>query len=190
MSFERRKARVGRVISDKMDKSVVVLVEWRRTHPLYRKSMRRRSRLVAHDADNSSRTGDLIRIIESRPISKTKRWRVAEIISRQEIAEIQPDEIAIDESVATAAGVREPETVEAAPEPAAAPEPVAVAEPATAPEPASVAEPEPESEPVVATAEPEPDVATEVAAEAVEAESEPAPPASADAETDEGTKSE
>ncbi len=112
MSFERRKARVGRVIRDKMDKSVVVLVEWRRTHPLYRKSIRRRSRLVVHDADNSCRIGDMIRVIESRPISRTKRWRVAEILSRQEIAEIQPDEITIDEAVATAAGVQEPETVE------------------------------------------------------------------------------
>ena len=112
MSFERRKVRVGRVISDRMDKSVVVLVEWRRTHPLYRKSIRRRSRLVVHDADNSCRIGDMIRVIESRPISRTKRWRVAEILSRQEIAEIQPDEITIDEAVATAAGVQEPETVE------------------------------------------------------------------------------
>ena len=177
MSFERRKARVGRVISDKMDKSVVVLVEWRRTHPLYRKSMRRRSRLVAHDADNSSRTGDLIRIIESRPISKTKRWRVAEIISRQEIAEIQPDEITIDETVATAAGAREPETVEVAPEPAATPEPagalepVAVAEPEVEPEPAAVAELEVESEPVAVA---EPEVESEPAAVAEpEVESEP-----------------
>ena len=112
MSFERRKARVGRVISDKMDKSVVVLVEWRRTHPLYRKSIRRRSRLVVHDVDNSCRIGDMIRVIESRPISKTKRWRVAEILSRQDIAEIQPDEITIDEAVATAAGVQETQAFE------------------------------------------------------------------------------
>ena len=112
MSFERRKVRVGRVISDRMDKSVVVLVEWRRTHPLYRKSIRRRSRLVVHDADNSCRIGDMIRVIESRPISRTKRWRVAEILSRQEIAEIQPDVITIDGAGATAAGVQEPETAE------------------------------------------------------------------------------
>ncbi len=112
MSFERRKARVGRVISDKMDKSVVVLVEWRRTHPLYRKSIRRRSKLVVHDADNSCRIGDMVRVIESRPISKSKRWRLAEILSRQEIAELQPDEITIDEAVATAGGGQEPEAVE------------------------------------------------------------------------------
>ena len=112
MSFERRKARVGRVISDKMDKSVVVLVEWRRTHPLYRKSIRRRSKLVVHDADNSCRIGDMVRVIESRPISRTKRWRLAEILSRQEIAELQPDEITIDEAVATAGGGQEPEAVE------------------------------------------------------------------------------
>jgi small subunit ribosomal protein S17 len=133
MSFERRKARVGRVISDKMDKSVVVLVEWRRTHPLYRKSMRRRSRLVVHDVDNSCRIGDLIRIIESRPISKTKRWRVAEILSRQDIAEVQPEDITIDEAVATAAGVQEPEAVEVVSE--QAPAASVDAEPEAEPEP-------------------------------------------------------
>ncbi len=147
MSFERRKARVGTVISDKMDKSVVVLVEWRRTHPLYRKSMRRRSRLVVHDAENTCRIGDLIRIIESRPISKTKRWRVAEILARQDIAEIQPEEITIDESVATAAGIQgldaapevaevEPEPADEEPEPEAEPEPVEdEARPDAVPEP-------------------------------------------------------
>jgi small subunit ribosomal protein S17 len=170
MSFERRKARIGKVISDKMDKSVVVLVEWRRTHPLYRKSMRRRSRLVAHDADNSCQVGDLIRIIESRPMSKTKRWRVAEILARQEIAELQPDEITIDQSVATSAGLGGPEAAEPA-----LMESVAEAEAETEP---AEEEPEAETEP----AEEEPEAETEPAEE--EAETEPA--ADVAAESDEG----
>ena len=97
MSFERRKVRVGRVVSDKMDKTIVVEVEWRRAHPLYRKAVRRRTRFKAHDHEGQCRTGDLVRIIESRPISKTKRWRVSEVLARVEIAEVQPEEIAIDE---------------------------------------------------------------------------------------------
>lgn len=98
MSFERRKVRVGRVVSDKMDKTVIVDVEWRRPHPLYRKSVRRKSRFLAHDAESQCQIGDQVRIVETRPLSKTKRWRVAEILAREEIAEIQPDEIAVDES--------------------------------------------------------------------------------------------
>ena len=105
MSFERRKVRVGKVVSDKMDKTVVVQVEWRSTHPVYRKSIRRRTRFNAHDEQNLCQVGDLIRIIETRPLSRTKRWRVTEILSREEIAEVQPEEIVVDESVATAAGL-------------------------------------------------------------------------------------
>ena len=161
MSFERRKARIGKVISDKMDKSVVVLVEWRRTHPLYRKSMRRRSRLVVHDADNSCKVGDLIRIIESRPMSKTKRWRVAEILARQEIAELQPGEITIDQSVVISASLGAPEA----------------AEPALM-ESVAKAETEPAEEEPEAETEPAADVATEAevepAEEEPEAETEPA----------------
>jgi small subunit ribosomal protein S17 len=184
MSFERRKARVGRVISDKMDKSVVVLVEWRRTHPLYRKSIRRRSRLVVHDADNSCRTGDLIRIIESRPISKTKRWRVAEILSRQEIAEIQPDEITIDQAVATAAGVQEPEAVEPVSEPVEAEQ---VVSEESEPEQMEAEQPEPEQsepdQPEAEESEAEQVVSEESEAEHVEALGE------AHADPDEGKRS-
>ena len=105
MSFERRKVRVGRVVSDKMDKTVVVEVEWRRAHPLYRKAVRRRTRFKVHDREDQCRMGDLVRIIESRPISKTKRWRVTEVLDREEIAEVQPEEIAIDEVAIRAARV-------------------------------------------------------------------------------------
>ena len=96
MSFERRKVRVGRVVGDKMDKTVTVQVEWRERHRRYKKVVRRRARFKVHDADNRSRLGDQVRIIESRPISKTKRWRVKEILSSQEIAEIQPDQIVVE----------------------------------------------------------------------------------------------
>ena len=100
MSFERRKIRVGKVTADKMDKTVSVSVEWRRAHPLYRKSMRRRTQLKAHDAENLCRVGDLVRVMETRPVSKTKRWRVVEILSRADLADIQPEEIAAPETIA------------------------------------------------------------------------------------------
>jgi small subunit ribosomal protein S17 len=93
MSSERRKARVGTVIQDRMDKTVVVAVEWRRPHKLYRKPVRRRSRFYAHDEANACRIGDQVRIIETRPLSKMKRWRVVEVLSSTEIAEIAPQDI-------------------------------------------------------------------------------------------------
>jgi small subunit ribosomal protein S17 len=103
MSYERRKVRIGRVVSDKMDKTVVVVYAWSRPHPIYKKAVRRQTRFNAHDPDNQCRIGDTVRIVETRPYSKTKRWKVAEIISSREIAELQPEEIQIDESVATSA---------------------------------------------------------------------------------------
>ena len=103
MSYERRKVRVGRVVSDKMDKTVVVVYEWSRPHPIYKKAVRRQTRFNAHDPENQCQLGDMVRIVESRPTSKTKRWRVAEILSTKEIAELQPEEIQVDESVVSAA---------------------------------------------------------------------------------------
>ena len=96
MSFERRKVRVGLVVSDAMDKTVVVSVEWRQPHPLYKKAVRKRSRFKAHDDENRCRKGDLVRMVETRPLSKTKRWRVADILAREDIAEVQPEDIAVD----------------------------------------------------------------------------------------------
>jgi small subunit ribosomal protein S17 len=78
----RRKVREGLVVSDKMDKTVVVVVEDRVKHPLYGKVMRRTSRLKAHDENNSCGTGDRVSIMETRPLSATKRWRVVEILER------------------------------------------------------------------------------------------------------------
>jgi small subunit ribosomal protein S17 len=78
----RRKVRDGIVVSDKMDKTVVVVVEDRVKHPLYGKVMRRTSRLKVHDENNSCGVGDRVSIMETRPLSATKRWRVVEILER------------------------------------------------------------------------------------------------------------
>ncbi len=77
-----RKTRVGLVVSDKMQKTVVVAIERRFPHPLYGKMVTRTKRLKAHDEENSAKTGDRVRIMETRPLSKDKRWRVVEIIER------------------------------------------------------------------------------------------------------------
>jgi small subunit ribosomal protein S17 len=77
-----RKIRDGLVVSDKMDKTVVVAVEDRVTHPLYRKVLRRTSKLKAHDEQNSCGVGDRVRLMETRPLSATKRWRVVEILEK------------------------------------------------------------------------------------------------------------
>jgi len=90
---KKRKTRVGRVVSDKMDKTVVVTVETLRHHPLYKKTIRRAVKYKAHDEKNECRPGDTVRIIETRPLSKEKRWRVAEIITKREVVEVQPEEI-------------------------------------------------------------------------------------------------
>lgn len=79
-----RKVRVGEVVSDKMDKTVVVAVERLTPHPLYKRRIRRTTRLKAHDAENACRVGDQVRVVETRPLSKEKHWRVVEIISRAE----------------------------------------------------------------------------------------------------------
>lgn len=79
-----RKTLLGTVVSDKMDKSVVVAVERRIPHPRYKRYYKRTSRVVAHDAENTCREGDMIRVMAIRPMSKTKRWRVFEIVKRAE----------------------------------------------------------------------------------------------------------
>jgi small subunit ribosomal protein S17 len=78
----RRKVREGLVVSDKMDKTVVVVVEDRVKHPLYGKVMRRTSKLKVHDERNACGTGDRVSIMETRPLSATKRWRVVEILEK------------------------------------------------------------------------------------------------------------
>jgi small subunit ribosomal protein S17 len=77
-----RKVRVGVVVSDKMQKTVVVKIDRRVPHPMYGKMVTRSSKVKAHDEENSAKAGDTVRIMETRPLSKDKRWRVVEIIER------------------------------------------------------------------------------------------------------------
>ncbi len=77
-----RKTRIGVVVSDKMQKTVVVAVERRVAHPVYGKMVTRTKNYKAHDEENSAKAGDRVRIVETRPLSKDKRWRVVEIIER------------------------------------------------------------------------------------------------------------
>lgn len=84
MAEGRRQFKVGRVVSDKMDKTVVVAVDYLKPHPLYRKIIRKTNKFHAHDGANECRIGDVVRIGETRPLSKTKRWEVLEIVKRGE----------------------------------------------------------------------------------------------------------
>jgi small subunit ribosomal protein S17 len=77
-----RKTRIGRVVSDKMQKTVVVAIERRVPHPVYGKMVTYTSKLKAHDEQNTAKTGDLVRIAETKPLSKDKRWRLVEIVER------------------------------------------------------------------------------------------------------------
>ena len=77
-----RKSRTGLVVSDKMEKTVVVAIERRVPHPVYGKMVTRTKRLKAHDEENSAKVGDTVRIVETRPLSKDKRWRLVEIVNR------------------------------------------------------------------------------------------------------------
>lgn len=78
----RRKTRVGSVVSDRMDKTIVVSVERRFADPLYGKQVTRHQKFYAHDEENEARTGDVVKIVEARPLSKTKRWRLLEVVRR------------------------------------------------------------------------------------------------------------
>ena len=90
---KQKKTRIGRVISNKMNKTVVVAVDTSKRHPLYRKTMRRAIKYKAHDEENMCAEGDIVRIIETRPLSREKRWRVSEIITRKDAVEVTPDEV-------------------------------------------------------------------------------------------------
>ena len=96
MSHERRKTKVGKVIGDKMDKTVVVSVEWRQPHRIYKKNVRKWSSFKVHDQGNVCNVGDTVRIIETRPLSKTKRWKIAEIVQKGDVADLQPGDISTE----------------------------------------------------------------------------------------------
>jgi small subunit ribosomal protein S17 len=112
---------IGTVVSTKMDKTAVVSVERRYPHPLYHKIVRKTKRYKAHDADNSAVLGDVVRIVETRPISKEKRWRIAETLVRGNVAEVAPREIGVPEESLYIPQAPEPAAAEQAP----AEEPVA-----------------------------------------------------------------
>ncbi|MGH2672176.1 MAG: 30S ribosomal protein S17 [Actinomycetota bacterium] len=78
----RRKVRTGVVVSEKMDKTVLVRIDRKVRHPLYKKTLARSNKLAAHDENNDAHLGDTVRVMETRPLSKTKRWRIVEIVER------------------------------------------------------------------------------------------------------------
>ena len=96
MAKEMRKVRIGSVVGTKMDKTAVVQMVWKQRHPIYRKQMRRVARYYVHDPQGQCRLGDTVRIEETRPISKTKHWRLLEIIQRRQVAEVRPIELETD----------------------------------------------------------------------------------------------
>jgi small subunit ribosomal protein S17 len=87
MANNRRRL-VGRVVSNKMDKTVVVAIERRRLHPLYKKVVKSTKKVMAHDESNTIEMGALVRIVESRPMSRHKRWVVEEVLAAQSVAEV------------------------------------------------------------------------------------------------------
>ena len=116
----RRRALVGVVVSTKMDKTAVVAVERRVSHRLYGKIIKRTNRYKAHDAQNESRLGDIVRIVETRPLSKEKHWRIGEFLVRGDVAELAPRDIgAPAEAMIVRAEVPAPPAA-APPEPSAA----------------------------------------------------------------------
>lgn len=130
-----RKQRVGFAVADAAQKTVVVRVERTVRHPLYKKTLRRRKRYLAHDEGNDCRNGDRVLIEECRPLSRRKTWRVVEILERREVAEIQPGEIA-------APAIEPSEAPAPAGEAEAAPQAVAVGETETSDDAGGAAESE------------------------------------------------
>ena len=105
MAKTMRKVRVGSVVSTRMDKTAVVELVWKQRHRVYRKQMRRVTRFYVHDPGEQCQIGDTVRIQETRPISRTKHWRLLEILSRREVADVQAIELegdAVIEPVADA----------------------------------------------------------------------------------------
>ena len=98
----RRKVRTGSVVRVKQDKTAIVEMVWKQRHRLYHKQVRRVARFYVHDPENQCRIGDLVRIEETRPISKTKHWRLLEILDRRQVAEVRPIELEGDAVTAVA----------------------------------------------------------------------------------------
>ncbi len=99
MAKEMRKVRTGTVVRTRTEKTTVVEMVWKQRHRLYRKQMRRVARFYVHDPLGQCKLGDVVRIQETRPISKTKRWRLLEILERHQVAEVRPSELEADADV-------------------------------------------------------------------------------------------
>lgn len=105
MAKTMRKVRVGSVVSTRMDKTAVVEMVWKQRHRVYRKQMRRVTRFYVHDPEGQCRIGDTVRIQETRPISRTKHWRLLDVLSRRAVADVRAIELegdAVIEPVADA----------------------------------------------------------------------------------------
>lgn len=89
----KQKIRIGKVLSNKMEKTVVVAIESSRNHRLYKKAIKKVERYKAHDAKKECTPGDIVKIVETRPLSKEKRWRVYEIVTKKEAVAVKPTEI-------------------------------------------------------------------------------------------------
>ncbi len=92
----RKNEKVGVVVSDKMQKTIVVEVSRRVPHPLYKRIITKRKKFYAHDENNQARMGDVVRIVESRPLSRLKRWRLVEIVRRAAQVAVEPEELEAD----------------------------------------------------------------------------------------------
>ena len=102
MAKVMRKVRTGHVVRTRMDKTAVVEMVWKQRHRLYRKQVRRVARFYVHDPLSLCRLGDTVRIEETRPISKTKHWRLLEVLERRQVAEVRPIELEADAELPTA----------------------------------------------------------------------------------------
>lgn len=145
-----RKSRTGTVVSDINDKTIIVEIVRQAPHRLYRKVIRRTKRYHVHDPENRATVGDIVRIEECRPISKTKRWQLTDVLTERQVAEVAPetlDEEIVDEFQRSAARVEaEPVAAEATAEAPATDEPVAETSAVDTPaadEPSAAAEPAP-----------------------------------------------
>jgi small subunit ribosomal protein S17 len=97
--FQDRRTLIGTVVSNKMDKTVVVAVERVKRHPLYRRTIRRTTKYKAHDEKNECRLGDVVKLVESRPLSREKRWRVIQILKQGDVPEVKPQDVGVGEGV-------------------------------------------------------------------------------------------
>lgn len=113
MAKTMRKVRVGSVVSTRMDKTAVVELVWKQRHRVYRKQMRRVTRFYVHDPEQQCRIGDTVRIQETRPISRTKHWRLLEILSRRAVADVRAIELEGDAVIESAAEAENDEAMPA-----------------------------------------------------------------------------